>query len=353
MKTSFLPLLALVLAMTAGETPASALAEEADAGVQVQADAQTDDSSDRNRNDESTVTVTVDPIAEPIQIGRPFSVQIRFGYPVGTRIYFPDKPETKPLTLVSVKSEVRTVLGTSTSETHALVLLAIKTGEAVLKPFEVPVVLPDGHAASVMTPELRISVSGLIGNEESPELASPGNAMPVVVRNDLLIWVLVALAAAAVASLTAIIIYRRWRAWVDAHKPPPPPVPPHERARARLAEIEAMGLVEQREFKTLALLVSEVIREFLGALLGFPGTDSTTWETLESVRTTAGDKGVGRMSTMELEDFLALCDLIKFAKFEPSVADAQALIRRSHEMIDMAMHTAPVQPDLDGDGGGL
>lgn len=351
MKTSFLPLLAVLLTVSAGAQRAVAQTDVTNGDVPAGAGAEADAPPGGPRGGEASVTVTMDSTNEPVQIGRPFHVEIRFGYPVGTRIYFPDAPDTKPLTLVSVKSEDRTVLGTSTSESHKLILLAIKTGEAILKPFEVPVVLPDGHAASVMTPELRINVSGSLGNEEAPELAPPGEARPVIVRNDLLIWILVALAAAAVASLTAIMVYRRWRAWADAHRPPPPPVPPHERARARLAEIEAMGLVEQRDFKTLALLVSEVIREFLGAVLRFPGTDSTTWETLESVRRASGGNAVGKMSLMELEDFLALCDLIKFAKFEPSVGDAQALVRRSHELVDMVMCGPTDQAGRDGDGG--
>jgi hypothetical protein len=240
------------------------------------------------------------------------------------------------------------VLGRDTSERHTVSFLAVKAGELVLKPFEVPVVLPDGQAAVVLTPEVRVNVTSTIGNEEAPALAGPGASSPVIVRNDFLIWGLAAADIAILAALIAIFAYRRWRAWVEAHKPPPPPVPAHERAYSRIAEIEMMGLIEKRDFKSLALMISEVIREFMGAKIGFSGTDSTTWETLELVRNRRPEQTIGKLDFLELEDFLSLCDLIKFAKFEPSANDAVSLLRRSRGIVDAVMYmqteaAAPVE----------
>lgn len=282
-----------------------------------------------------------------IFIGRQFTVRFDFTYPQGTRIYFPDKPETKPFVLVTSKSEDKAVLGAGTSEHHELSLLSVRSGELVLMPFEVPVVMPDGQASSVPTPQVNLKVLSSLGNEEAPKLAPPGETVPVPVRNDLLIWGLGAALVAGLAALLAIFGYRRYRAWVEAHRPPPPPIPPHELAYRRLREIELMGLIDGRMFKELALMVSDVIREFLGGKLDFPGSDSTTWETIVYVRDRRPDQSIGLLDINELDDFLNLCDLIKFAKFEPSPSDAESLLRRGRAIVDrvMSTHTEAIEAE--------
>lgn len=291
--------------------------------------------------DSRRTSISVDAVVEDdtMAVGRQFDVTFVFRYPPGTRVYFPENPETRPLVAVRMKSDDSTVIGTSESESHTISLLAVKAGDVVLKPFEVPVVTSAGEAAMVMTPEVRLTVKSMIGNEEAPELASPGSTAPVTVMNVILVWGLAALLTAALTALAAVAGYRRWRAWADAHKPPPPPVPPHETAYRRISEIEAMGLVDAGDFKTLALLLSEVIRAFVGARLGFSGEDSTTWETIDSVRRMQNERLLGRLQADELEDFLGLCDLIKFAKFEPSQNDASSLLRRSRSIVDDVMQT--------------
>jgi hypothetical protein len=288
---------------------------------------------------EIAVKATVE--TNEIFIGRQFTVRFDFTYPEGTRIYFPEKPETKPFVLVASKAENKAVLGAGTSEHHELSLLSVRSGDLILMPFEVPVVLPDGQASSVPTPQISIKVASSLGNEETPKLASPGETVPVPVRNDLLIWGLAAILVAGFAALIAIFAYRRYRAWVEAHRPPPPPIPAHELAYRRLREIELMGLIDKRQFKELALMISDVVREFLGGKLDFPGSDSTTWETIVYVKERKPDQSIGRLDVNELDDFLNLCDLIKFAKFEPSPADAVSLLRRGRDVVDrvMAIHT--------------
>lgn len=317
--------LLLVLAIA----PSPAMAEDAVAGD----------------GDTAAVTIDVDRPAS-LKVGEQFALTYRFSYAEGTKMYFPDRPDTAPLVFVKTESNRPAVLGTGTSESHTVTLMAVKAGPAVQKAFDVPVVLPDGGTGMVRTPEVALDVTSTIGNENDPQLVQFADPKPLIVRNDLLLWILGALLVAALAAVAAILGYRRYRAWVLAHTPPPPPEPADVTAYRRLREIEAMGLLESFRFKELALLLSEVVREFLGARIGFPGADSTTWETLDFVRNAPSGRDAGRLDANELEDFLSLCDLIKFAKFEPTVADGAALLRRSREMVDRVMI-----PDRAGRGG--
>lgn len=272
----------------------------------------------------------VDVTATDVSVGRPFTVTFDVAYPQGTRVYFPETPIVAPLILVKATRETSGVLGEGTGEKHTLTLLPVRVGAAVVPPVEVPYVSASGEAKSATTPEVRVQVGSTLGNEAAPELAPAGAAVPVRVRNTPLVWTLAGLAIALITAVLTILGYRRFKAWSDARRPPPPPRPAHEAAFERLAEIEAMGLVESGEFQRLALLVSEVLREFLGATFGFSGVDLTTWELLRILE----GRDMRRLSRPELEDFLSLCDLIKFAKYLPSVEDAQGLVRRARDAVE-------------------
>ena len=275
----------------------------------------------------------VDVAASDVSVGRPFTVTFDVGYPQGTRVYFPEAPIVAPLVLVKAAREASAVLGEGTGEKHTLTLLPVRVGAAVVPPIEVPYVTAAGEAKTATTPEVRVQVGSTFGNEAAPELASAGAVVPVRVRTNPLLWTLAGLGIALATAVLSILGYRRFKAWNDARRPPPPPRPAHEVAFERLAEIEALGLIESGEFQRLALLVSEVLREFLGATFGFSGVDLTSWEVLRILE----GHDLRRLTRPELEDFLSLCDLIKFAKYVPSVEEAASLVRRAREAVERAM----------------
>ena len=303
--------------------------------------------ADQAASGDPAVEISVQPPA-PVRVGEQFTLTYVFNYAEGTKVFFPEKPDTAPLVFVRTTNDRPAVLGTGTTEKHTVTLMAVRTGATAVKPFEIPVVAADGSTGMVTAPEVPVTVSSSIGNENSPEPTRFDNPVPLIVRNDLLLWILGALLVAGAAAGLAIIGYRRYRAWVLARTPPPPPEPPEVRAWRRLAEIEAMGLIESLQFKELALQLSEVVREFLGTRLGFPGADSTTWETMDFVKAAGPGGSAGRLDANELEDLLSLCDLIKFAKFQPTASDGAALMRRSRQIVDSVMASGPsAEPEPD------
>lgn len=272
-------------------------------------------------------TVKVEP--DKASIGTPVTITMDVAYPVGTRVYFPEQPVVEPFMFISKQNNASAVLGSQGGESHVIKVLPVRLGLATIKPMEVPWVAPDGTARVSMTPEVKIDVQTTIGDDLDVGFKPAGSPLPVRVRNWLLIWTLVGLAIAAVTALIAIAAYRAYRAYKEAHRPPPPPRPPREIAMERLDALEAKGLVEKGESKELALEVSEIIRDFLGGTFGFSGTDMTSWEVLRLL----DGVDMGRLTLVELEDYLGLCDLVKFAKFQPSPEESNGLIRRAREIV--------------------
>ena len=291
------------------------------------------------QKEDVTFAIDIDPTT--LAVGKRFTVKLTATFPEGTRLYFPEAPVVKPFLLVSHQHDAQAVAGVGTSESHSLTMLPVRVGTSVLAPMEVPYVTATGEARIAHTPEVRIQVGSTLGDETDPQPAPAGTPMPVRVRNTPLIWGLSSLGVALAAALIAILAYRRWRTWREAHRPPPPPRPAHEVALERLAQIEAMGLVDAGDFKQLALLVTEVVREFLGGRFGFSGVDLTTWEVLGLL---AG-RDLGRMTTVELEDYLGFCDLVKFAKFQPTADEGRGLLRRAYEVVSRVMEGRAPGPE--------
>jgi hypothetical protein len=97
-----------------------------------------------------------------------------------------------------------------------------------------------------------------------------------------------------------------------------PPVPPHVHAR-RMLEYALSLISDPKSFSTA---VSGAIRVYLEQRFAFQAPDRTTEEFLYELQAT-------RLLTPEqkesLANFLASCDLIKFAKYEPTETELRAL----------------------------
>ena len=101
-----------------------------------------------------------------------------------------------------------------------------------------------------------------------------------------------------------------------------PPVPPHVRARRRLEQ--ALALIS--EPKPFSIAVSGAIRAYLEERFDFHAPERTTEEFLYELQ---GTKFVDSATQKQsLADFLAGCDLIKFAKYEPTEIGVARLARR-------------------------
>jgi hypothetical protein len=104
-------------------------------------------------------------------------------------------------------------------------------------------------------------------------------------------------------------------------------VPPHRRAKDRLRNANEL-LSDPYAYCSL---VSDVVRMYLEERFDLHAPDRTTEEFLEEMRSTSmlhpDHKAL-------LEDFLSRCDLVKFARFEPTQDELKALLEAALRFID-------------------
>ena len=123
-----------------------------------------------------------------------------------------------------------------------------------------------------------------------------------------------------------------------------PPLPPHARARIKL-EAALLLIHEPRAF---AIAVSDAVRVYLEERFQLRAPERTTEEFLRDLQKTSALTAPQKES---LGAFLDQCDLMKFARFEPTEAALRELhesaLRLVHEtQHDLAVTTPPAPPPL-------
>ena len=161
-------------------------------------------------------------------------------------------------------------------------------------------------------------------------------------------WVLILLAVAV-----AVFLFWRWRKNRKTNIVLPPPIPAHVRAKKKLEQ--ALALITQP--KPFVIAVSDTARAYLEERFNFRAPERTTEEFLREL---AGTKLLLPEQKESLGGFLASCDLVKFAKYEPGENELRELhssalrLVEETEPVDSGTGVSPVcfdaaSPELTGE----
>lgn len=154
---------------------------------------------------------------------------------------------------------------------------------------------------------------------------------PVPLPSELL-WLWIAVGA-ALGGLLAVLIWNKWfRNALPA--PAAPAVPPHQRAKHRLAD--ALALLTQP--KPFCIAVSDALRLYLEERFEFRAPERTTEEFLLDLQAT---DLLNESQKEFLTDFLTRCDLVKFAKHEPSEAELRSLHSAALNLVEETAYDLP------------
>lgn len=147
---------------------------------------------------------------------------------------------------------------------------------------------------------------------------------PIEIPNDWawLWWVLIVLIVLAIG-LFFLLRWQQGKSRIEL----PPPLPPHVRARQRLQE--ALALIAQP--KPFVIAVSDAARAYLEERFRFHAPERTTEEFLRELGNT--DRLLPDQKE-SLGNFLASCDLVKFAKYEPGEEELRGLHHSAVRLVD-------------------
>jgi hypothetical protein len=150
----------------------------------------------------------------------------------------------------------------------------------------------------------------------APPLAFHDTVKPLIKIPNVWLWIL------SIATLL-LLLAAAWLVWRHLRNkalalPVVPPIPPHVRARRALEQ--ALRLLS--EPKLFSIAVSSAVRVYLEKRFDLHAPERTTEEFLYELQ---GSNLLTTDQKLSLADFLANCDLIKFAKYEPAETELRSL----------------------------
>jgi Domain of unknown function (DUF4381) len=151
-------------------------------------------------------------------------------------------------------------------------------------------------------------------------------------------WIWLCIAAATIFTLVLFVLLWFWM------KPERQlsAVSAYDLTLQKLAQ--AHELLREEEPKPYAVAVSEVIRGYLGQRFLAPSTRQTTEEFLQIMETDKETPLAGHRDL--LRNFLESCDLVKFARYQPTLDELEEVHQRA---INFVTATKPLPAHLNGD----
>lgn len=255
------------------------------------------------------------------RLGKPFAYELEVRHPAEESYALPGDLDAPPFR-GSARGCRRVDSGGEARTTCALSLAIFALGAHDVPEVQLAVQTPAG-AASFAVPGPRITGVGIIDPAAPPgQLALRDLAPPVpllVPSLRLLAWAAAALAALAL--LVALVRGRRARARAGAE--PPPPEPPAVRLHRRLDALEAQGLAARGLGKAHVFELSEIVREWVGAVAGLNALELTTAELDARLRRVRDP----RLDVEALRRFGELADLVKYARAPAGPEECAAATR--------------------------
>jgi hypothetical protein len=146
----------------------------------------------------------------------------------------------------------------------------------------------------------------------------------VEVPNPFARWFVWIVAAIALASVALVILLLRKKKLLRVLVPRfIPRLSPYEEAIRQLDELAGLRLVEDGSAKIFYSRLGEILRLYLYRRMGIASLSETSEELISQIR----DLSLPQQQFMDLAETLRISDFVKFAKYQPSLADSDSHYR--------------------------
>jgi hypothetical protein len=237
----------------------------------------------------------------------------------------------------------RSVHGERDGRLRSEVVVALqpfRAGDVVIRPMSARVNTGD-EIARVCTPEVRFRVRSVFGNASHPQPRDI--TRPEDVRRDALTMRYVALGLDAL--FVAVVGALSTAAWLRRRPkvvpPPPPPRHPYFIARDALEILARGDLLARGLTKDYYDAISDVVRRYLGGVRAFDAIEMTTDEILAHLR----KHPLPGVTSVEVENLLRECDLVKFARYVPAHEDSDEILAAAVSLVERGRPTMSTAQD--------
>ncbi|MDX1775240.1 MAG: hypothetical protein R3297_01520 [Desulfobulbales bacterium] len=185
----------------------------------------------------------------------------------------------------------------------------------------------------ITTEEIQVPVLSLMGGDAGPvgikDIRPPLSLPPDRILQFMVVGLVIILAALAAAG------FLYWKKTAAASEPADSALRPEEIALQELTLLLKEDLLNKGEIKSFHLRISNILRRYIENRFALQAPERTTEEFLTelSLAESAENTLLGSHKSL-LTDFLTQCDLVKFAKHEPTKAESEKTIIICREFIE-------------------
>ncbi|MFT5122849.1 MAG: hypothetical protein ACI9TH_003620 [Kiritimatiellia bacterium] len=263
---------------------------------------------------------------DSIRVGDVIQVRVSVYHPPEGLITTPEFDHPPQVVVRSRSSSTKAY-----DDTHALTeiayeLTSYRVGKHHLSTGTVTCVISGAANLKAGFPETLIQVTSVLADDQKApaelrELHEPKSPMP---------WLLLTIVAIVLVAIILAIVIAMLVKKPSAEPVAPPPPPAHELAIAALIRLKGSGLIEERAFEPFYVKVSDILRTYIEGRFGLDAPDMTTEEFMQ-------EAGTSHILSPDHQDhvhqFLAECDMVKFARLEPSEESMQQVLGAAQHFV--------------------
>lgn len=213
------------------------------------------------------------------------------------------------------------------------ILAAYKTGQLWIPQLTLQFIANDGSRFEATTDSLSVMILSLASGDS---LADIKGLKPPVYFGGRFPWIYVAIAAVVLAAIIVWLRKRRRKAPEEAVEVKPVDRrPPWTIAEEELKKLRESGLLEDEEYKLFYLRLTEILRAYLEPRYGIDALDRTTAELRDELKAINLDK----VEFDLLFELFSSADLVKFAKFLPTVKESEADFQKGWRFVHDTGHS--------------
>jgi hypothetical protein len=272
---------------------------------------------------------------DTVTVGEPFEVRLRVRAPAGSRIRFPENPDSAGMVqALDPRTIVTTDSVNAVDQTAIYRLAAWDIGDQPISIGNVTVGVENAPTAAerpVNLAALGVYVRSVLPADSAQRVPKP--ARPLWEAKAFPWWILALILGLIGAGLLA------WWWWRRRRQPQPEVVvDPYDRARREFNRIEAMGLLDAGERTRFAALVVEVLRDYFAVRYAEAGLALTSRELLAVLRRQPA------VPIEQLSRVLHEADLAKFANWALAEERARSLARDARAVVEYEHKASQPEP---------
>jgi hypothetical protein len=277
-------------------------------------------------------------------VGDQISLRLRATYSADMEVTLPELPdqwgpfEVREQTLLD---PVQNDSGAVTAVREVKVTLWAP-GEYETPPLTIHYRYAGGELRAVPVPPLSVTIASVLVEDDMEKRdLKPQASLP---RPPVWPWLVAGVAIAVLLFFAGRRLWQRMRRSPGEAVELAVPVDdrfPEEIAYDELDRITTLDLPARDEFKRHYTLVADCVRVYLEGLYRIPAMDRTTGEVIMGLHGSRVDGGIVPL----LRALLGEADLVKFAKFRPTLDQARQAVAQARHLVDVTKPDRPSESD--------